>query len=128
MTDQPRRAPRKGGHRAGLVHTRADTAEVEDPTVTTGCRENIPVFVEAETLLSGIIQLGKDPADVEATDAELISTVMAWCEQCPISHGCYQRMSHFKYTGLAGGQLLYRGQPYSPRKAREDTDEGLTTP
>ncbi|MGD9622356.1 MAG: hypothetical protein AB7G47_20225 [Mycolicibacterium sp.] len=143
MNDQPKRPPRKGGHRAGLAHIGTDTTDtpdaddaaadiaddtdtddIEDTTVSTGCRANTTTFVAAESVLSKIIQLGKTLEDLDTDDAELVSTAMGWCGPCTIRNGCYRRMTKYGYTGLAGGRLIYRGNPYTPRKGRgEDSSD-----
>lgn len=118
MNEQHRE--RKSGHRVGHRYVSDDPLNV-DPTIITGCRANLEQFAAAERILAeDIIRLGKDPADATGADADLISTALHWCEQCPILRGCYHRMTKAGYTGLAGGQLIVRGKPYSPRKERDD--------
>jgi hypothetical protein len=112
---------RAGTARSGSIYTRrkVDSADVHDPNIITGCRENMKTYAHAEEVLARMIDRGRSVDALKPQEAELVNTAFGWCENCPIQRGCYRYLSETGYTGLAGGNLLYRGKPYLSRSQAE---------
>lgn len=102
-----------------------DTADLNDLDVRTGCRDHQARFLHLEHRMEALIKATRHPHDADEDTRARLAEALQWCAQCPIPNACYQRMTHYGYTGLAGARLLVKGRPYVPRKdvARPDTED-----
>lgn len=88
------------------------------------CAQQRALFELAERAVEEVARLGLDPATAEVTidgqkiaANEPIETVQTWCQTCPFKDICLQLMTTAppSYTGIAGGQILHKSQPYRSR-------------
>jgi hypothetical protein len=90
------------------------------------CQIHTEEFDRAERVVELVTTAGLDASipmmvvDGRAVDVtEPIRTVLRWCAECPFQRLCYEDMTASgRYTGIAGGEILHRGEPYKPRKGR----------
>ncbi|ART74324.1 hypothetical protein BTO20_37515 (plasmid) [Mycobacterium dioxanotrophicus] len=107
--------------RRAIYHLHEQLAEYGPPD----CQINAADFTRIEITVSYVVKKRIDPATAyTAVDGkavpihEPLTKVLKWCQDCPVREACLAAMSELNYTGIAGGVILKKGEPYDYAKAR----------
>jgi hypothetical protein len=113
--DQPARRSIVGRLESNYAHSKTGTTPLASSTRPEGtdypeCQQDLATFERAETAVGKHIDRNRDlwSPDIDAADA--IATHLGWCERCFMTTTCLTDMITVGYTGIAGGQFLYKGQ------------------
>ncbi|SKH87543.1 Uncharacterised protein [Mycobacteroides abscessus subsp. massiliense] len=82
------------------------------------CGRHYAAFVRVEDLLADHIDRCRDVWSPDVRGAQEINAALSWCKGCPILLRCYREMTELRYTGLAGGTIMHRGEPI-PRTSQQ---------
>ncbi|MEX3648156.1 hypothetical protein [Mycolicibacterium porcinum] len=126
------------GARFDLNHKLSDSARralftLNDQLIEYGptdCQINVDEFTQIEETTAHLIKIRLNPnASYIAIDGkavpvrEPLKKVLKWCDDCPVRAACLAAMGQIKYTGIAGGQILKKGEPWDYAKSRSKKNQ-----
>ena len=79
------------------------------------CQKNPDIFETVEQAVGEHIDRNRDLRSPDIAYAQEIRTYLGWCHSCFMKTACLEDMIWAKYTGIAGGQFLYKGQVRKPK-------------
>ncbi|ETZ55271.1 hypothetical protein MAHJHV58_31840 [Mycobacterium avium subsp. hominissuis] len=82
------------------------------------CQKQLPLFITAERFTTNHVDRRRNVWSPDIEGADEIRTVLGWCETCRNRDACLSDMTYFKYTGIAGGEILNKGIPV-PKESDE---------
>lgn len=82
------------------------------------CQKNLATFETAETAVGDHIDRNRDLWSPTIAHADAIATHLSWCQRCWMAQACLTDMIAAGYTGIAGGQFLYKGKIRTRRPAK----------